>query len=283
MASNEVPVVEEFRLEDSHFNRVRVMLKERTGIALSDVKRAMVYSRLAKRLRTLGLDNFDDYLARVESDPEEETCFKNALTTNLTHFFREAHHFEFLKDTIVPEWRARRSGKPLRVWSAGCSTGMEPYSIAISLREAGLKPKSDYTILATDIDGDVLDKARARVYKLEDVDSLSLERKKNWFLKGTGGRAGSALVKPELATGIDFQILNFIEPWGVEARSLDVVFCRNALIYFERDLQTKLVTQFERVIVPDGYLLLGHSESIPDGLASLQNLGKTVFRKAGAS
>jgi len=180
----------EFELGDAEFETIRRLVGERTGIVLSDAKRDMVYGRLARRLRALGLRRFRDYLARLEAgDAEEMVAFTNALTTNLTAFFREPHHFEFLQQTLLPELlQQQRSSRRLRIWSAGCSTGEEPYSIAMVVRET-VPEDWDVKILATDLDSDVVRHARDGIYRAERVEGLSRERLRRWVRRGKGDKA----------------------------------------------------------------------------------------------
>jgi chemotaxis protein methyltransferase CheR len=264
----------EYTRED--FARVRRLIHGRVGIALNESKQDMVYNRLAKRLRALRLESFVDYLALLEDPSHAEwQQFVNALTTNLSHFFREAHHFAMLVD------HCRALGRtPLRIWSAAASTGEEPYSIAMTLCEAygGAPPPA--SVLATDIDTTVLATAEQGVYPLDRVEQVSPERLKRFFLRGTGANAGFARVRPEVARLVQYRVLNLTEPrWDLGA-PFDAIFCRNVMIYFDKKTQYAVLERMARVIRPDGLLFAGHSESFLHAADLFQSIGKTVYRPA---
>ena len=245
----------DFLLTERDFEKVRALIHKRAGISLGSHKREMVYSRLARRLRSLQLSDFGSYLELLESDDrsDEWEYFTNALTTNLTSFFREAHHFPLLAE------HAKKTGRPYSVWCAAASTGEEPYSIAITLAEA-LGDRAG-TVLATDIDTQVLAKARAGVYTTEQVARLQQEQLKRFFLKGTGARAGSVKVKPDLASTITFEPLNLLAPdWGIREK-FDAIFCRNVMIYFDKPTQGRILERFAPLLKPNGLLFAGHSEN----------------------
>ncbi|WP_454765851.1 CheR family methyltransferase [Cupriavidus campinensis] len=265
----------DFLLTDHDFEKVRALIHKRAGISLGSHKREMVYSRLARRLRSLQLSDFGSYLALLESDErsQEWEFFTNALTTNLTSFFREAHHFPLLAA------HAKKTGRPFSVWCAAASTGEEPYSIAITLAEA-LGDRAA-TVLATDIDTQVLAKARAGVYTSEQAARLSPERLKRFFLKGTGARAGSVKVKPDLASTITFEPLNLLSPdWGLREK-FDVIFCRNVMIYFDKPTQGRILERFAPLLKPNGLLFAGHSENFSYVTRAFQLRGQTVYELAG--
>lgn len=246
----------DFLLTERDFEKIRALIHKRAGISLGSHKREMVYSRLARRLRTLQLADFSTYLAQLEADERssEWEYFTNALTTNLTSFFREAHHFPLLAE------HAKKIGRPYSVWCAAASTGEEPYSIAITLAEA-LGERAG-TVLATDIDTQVLAKARSGIYTAEQVSRLSQERLKRFFLKGTGARAGSVKVKPELAATVTFEPLNLLAPdWGLREK-FDAIFCRNVMIYFDEEAKAELEERFVDQLAPAGHLYIGHSERL---------------------
>jgi chemotaxis protein methyltransferase CheR len=264
----------EFAYTERDFERVRRLIRARVGIALNDSKQNMVYNRLTKRLRQLRLASFADYLALLEDAAHPEwQHFVNALTTNLSHFFREEYHFPILVEHVKALGRT-----PVRVWSAAASTGEEPYSIAIALCEAfgGLQPPA--TVLATDIDTHVLGHAQRGVYAMERVEQVAPERLKRFFLRGTGGNAGHAKVRPELARLIEYRRLNLTEPgWSLEQR-FDAVFCRNVMIYFDKATQYQVLERIHRVLAPDGLLFAGHSESFLHAAELFKPAGKTVYR-----
>lgn len=267
----------DFLLTERDFDKIRALIHRRAGISLGAHKREMVYSRLARRLRALQLTDFASYLARLEADDHsaEWEYFTNALTTNLTSFFREAHHFPLLAE------HARQVGRPYSVWCAAASTGEEPYSIAITLAEA--LGERAATVLATDIDTQVLAKARAGVYSAEQVARLSQERLKRFFLKGSGQRAGLVKVKPELASTINFAPLNLLAPdWGIRER-FDAIFCRNVMIYFDKPTQGRILERFVPLLKPNGLLFAGHSENFSYVTRSFQLRGQTVYELAGSA
>jgi chemotaxis protein methyltransferase CheR len=244
---------------------------------LGDHKREMVYSRLARRLRSLRLVDFGSYLAMLDGDDgsDEWEHFTNALTTNLTSFFREAHHFPLLAE------HARKVGRPFSVWCSAASTGEEPYSLAITLAEA--LGDRVATILATDIDTQVLAKATAGVYSTDQVAKLSPERLKRFFLKGSGQRAGLVKVKPELASTIRFESLNLLaNNWGIHEK-FDAIFCRNVMIYFDKPTQTRILERFVPLLKPNGLLFAGHSENFSYVTRAFQLRGQTVYELASAA
>lgn len=264
-------------LTDADFNRICQLIYERAGIVLAENKREMVYSRLAKRLRLHGISHFGEYLDRLARQPaaREWEAFTNALTTNLTAFFREAHHFPLLAQHI--------SGRtePVRIWCAAASTGEEPYSIAMTLLET-LSPSvaSQSQVVATDIDTDALNKARMGVYPLKQVLEVGEERVRRFFLKGSGERVGLARVRPELMKMVDFRQLNLHAPrWDVGG-PFDVIFCRNIMIYFDKPSQTRILKRFVSCIKPDGLLITGHSENFTYLTEDFKLRGQTVYTLA---
>jgi chemotaxis protein methyltransferase CheR len=269
----------EYRLED--FERLRALSFAYSGIRVPDDKFDMFYSRIAKRLRVLGISRFRDYCALVEdrSGPEF-TEFINAITTNLTSFFRENHHFEYLRGTVLPELLRRNAAeRRLRAWSAGCSTGEEPYSIAMTLLEADPRLKDwDAKMLATDLDTRVLATAADGVYEAERVNRMDPARLQRWFLKGSAGQSGRVRVKEPLRNLIHFKQLNLIGPWTLNG-PFDFIFCRNVLIYFDQPTKSRLIERFENLLAPGGHLFIGHSESLHTISQRLENLGQTIYRK----
>lgn len=265
----------EYTAED--FDRLRKLIRERAGISLSDHKRDLLYSRLRRRIRELGLTSFAEYRQHVDDRLSTElTELINAVTTNYTFFFREAHHFDFLSQTGFPELQRLRSGaKEIRIWSAGCATGEEPYSIAQSARETVRDPAWRVKILATDIDTSALLKADAGMYSEASVRNVEADRLREMF-----SRAGGQLqIRPELRSMITFRWLNLIEHWPIK-RPLDIIVCRNVIIYFEPEMQRKLIQRFTDLLAPGGYLFLGHSESAPQQERMLVGRATTVYQKA---
>jgi len=270
----------EFHFTERDFRRIQGLVRDHIGIHLTDAKRELVYSRLARRLRELGLRRFEDY-CEVLGQPNgtELPRFVNAVTTNLTAFFREAHHFEFLAQRLVPETLAATSRRPapLRVWSAGCSSGEEPYSIAMTLAEAG-GGVLDVRILATDINSEVLERARQGVYPERLVEPLSRERRRRWLQRGRGSRAGHVRVAEALRRSVRFNELNLLADWPVRG-PLDAIFCRNTMIYFDKPTQRQIFERFARVLRPGGYLFIGHSETLFRISDRFQAVGRTVYRR----
>jgi len=268
------------RLSERDFRRVARLTQERTGIMLNESKKELVFSRLSRRLRVLGLDAFDTYLDRVEGGDEGELEeFINALTTNLTAFFREPHHFEMLGGPVLQEIRRLNPNGPLKVWSAGCSTGEEPYSIAMTLAEA-LPSPDDVRILATDIDSRVVEHADAGVYDAKRVTGIPRARQKRWLLRGKGANEDRVKIRDELRAMVHFRQLNLFDPWPMKG-PLDVIFCRNTLIYFDKPTQKQLVERFATLLRPEGYLFIGHSESLFRVTEDFRLLEQTLYRRAG--
>lgn len=272
------------------FNVFRNMILEEAGISLEDSKCELLRNRLRKRLAHHGLNSFDAYIKLLENDdPQglEKHEFINCLTTNKTDFFRESHHFEFLTQSFFPErkQRARTAAtKKLRIWSAACSTGEEPYSIAMSARDTfGLANGWDIKILASDIDSNCLRTAAHGIYPERRVEHLPLDQKKRSFLRGSGDREGTVRIQPELREMIRFRRINFADRcWPIQTK-FDVIFCRNALIYFERNFQAKLIRRFLNYVHPNGYLIFGHSENL-SWMPELEPVGQTIYRpKASTS
>jgi chemotaxis protein methyltransferase CheR len=263
-----------FVLTDRDFSRVRRLIYDYAGIKLSEQKRNMVYNRLVRRLRSQGGVDFSQYLDLVQAErSDEREAFVNALTTNLTSFFREAHHFDLLASWAGE--RAKSVSAPLRVWSSGCSTGEEPWSIAMVLREAGCRAE----ILATDIDSEVLRTAHAGIYPAERTESMPQARVRRHFLRGVGANEGLLSVHPELRTMVRFGQLNLQAPSWSAAGRFDAIFCRNVVIYFEREAQLRLADRFAAVLASGGLLLVGHSESFPASHAAFRSCGRTAYER----
>ncbi len=244
-------------LSSDDFRRVRRIAYERAGLAIPPGMEGLVRSRVSKRLRERRIPTFSAYLDTVEAEAngDEMVALIDLLTTNKTDFFREAAHFDFLLAHIVPAVVA--SGKPLRIWSAGCSSGEEPYTLSMVLREA-LPPRYDFRILATDICTKVVAAAKQGTYTAQQLGDVSPERRKRWF---TPGADGSATVTPELRAPISFAHLNLMAAWPMSG-PFDVIFCRNVMIYFDKPTVTRLVNRFHQLLAPNGHLFIGHSESL---------------------
>jgi chemotaxis protein methyltransferase CheR len=274
----------DYMLTTDNFRQIADTLNGETGIYLSDEKAPLVYSRLGKRLKALGMSNFTDYCALIISDKgvDERMNMMNALTTNVTRFFREPHHFDTLKKDVLPKLlaEAKRGGK-VRIWSAACSSGEEPYSIALTV--LSLLPDAhsyDIKILATDVDKNILHKASEGVYRDDDVEIMPDTQKRKYFEKADRS-SGTWVAGDELKRLITFRQLNLIKPWPISSR-FDIIFCRNVVIYFQETTQQELWTRFHKAIEPKGWLFIGHSERITgpasssfkcEGFTSYQRLG----------
>ncbi len=265
----------DFEFLDRDFRRVCKMIYTLAGIHLADHKRDMVYSRLARRLRALNMVRFSDYLDFVEANPErEEQAFINALTTNLTSFFREAHHFDALRDQL----RKVPRGDTVDIWCAAASTGEEPWSLAITACEAFNTDKPPVRIFASDIDTNALATAAAGRYSIDRIADLSAERKRRFFLRGTGPNQGYVRVKPFLQQLVEFRQLNLLgADYGLKQRFL-AVFCRNVMIYFDKPTQYEVLRRIAPLLAPGGRFYAGHSESFAHALDLVQPCGRTIYR-----
>ena len=261
----------EFAFTTADFERVRKLIYAHAGIALSPAKQDMVYSRLARRLRETRLKTFGDYLALLErGDKGEWEKFVNSLTTNLTSFFREPHHFPMLAAHL----KKLQGKSPIKIWCSAASTGEEPYSIAMTAVEAFNSFNTPVTIVASDLDTNVLAIAAKGVYAHDRVDKLSPERLSRFFVRGTGAQDGNYTVKPELRRMISFQRLNLLEPnWSLRG-PFDALFCRNVMIYFDKPTQYKILQRFAPLMSDNGQLFAGHSESFLHAADLFRSLGK---------
>jgi chemotaxis protein methyltransferase CheR len=274
----------EFVLTDAEFDEIRRRVKAQSGIALGANKRELVYGRLSRRLRALNLDTFAEYLALLDSGHEEELVeFCNAITTNLTSFFRENHHFEYLRDSILlPRLAAANNSRRLRIWSTACSSGEEPYSIAMTICEAIPDVRRwDIKILATDIDSDMVARAKRGIYNADRVSGLNRERLRRFFQPVNQDSATAYRVSEEIASLITFKQLNLMHPLPVRG-PFDVMFCRNVVIYFDKDTQRDLFARFAPLQQPGQILFLGHSESLFKVSESWDLIGKTIYRRRDA-
>ncbi|WP_243372864.1 CheR family methyltransferase [Geotalea sp. SG265] len=261
-------------LTEEEFESIRGLIHRIAGISLSPNKKDLVYSRLARRLRARRLVSFTDYIGILEGgDRNEREAFINALTTNMTSFFREAHHFPILARHL----ESVREKRAIAFWTCASSTGEEPYSLAITAVEQFNSFNAPVRIFATDIDTSVLERARRGIYSLEQLQMLAPERLKRFFLRGGGENAGFAKVKPELQEMISFRQLNLLnDDWGIRER-YDAIFCRNVLIYFDKATQQRVLKKLARYLKPDGLLFVGHSESLQHDGELFRLCGKTVY------
>ena len=269
---------EEFILTDEEFHEIRRVVHRTTGIALAETKRHLVYGRLARRLRALGMTTSREYLQFIEDDGGELEEFCNAITTNLTFFFREGHHFQYLSSTVLPMLQKQNAAsRRIRIWSAGCSTGEEPYSIACCVLETlGSLRDWDIRILATDLDSKVLAYGQAGIYPADRLDKVDKARRERWFVPQAGGAQWSA--RDELRRLISFKRLNLMEQWPLKG-PFDVIFCRNVVIYFDKPTQRVVFGRMAELQRPGGHLFIGHSESLFNVCEQYQLIGQTTYRK----
>lgn len=264
------PMVREFEFTNADFDRVRKLIYAQAGISLSSAKQDMVYSRLARRLRATGTKTFTQYLDRLErGDRDEWERFINSLTTNLTAFFREPHHFPMLAEHL----RKQQGKHPLRIWCCAASTGEEPYSLAMTCAETFSSGLDLVAIVASDVDTNVLATALKGEYGPDRTDKLSPERLRRFFSPVADGYSA----KPELRRMITFQRINLLDPsWPVRG-PFDAIFCRNVMIYFDKATQYKILSRFAPMLHPEGLLYAGHSESFLHAADIFRSIGKTVY------
>ena len=268
----------EFRFSDADFERVRKLIYARAGISLHEGKQAMVYGRLSRRLRETGHTSFSAYLDGLEqlsgSDGATEwQAFINCLTTNLTSFFREPHHFEALTEEL-----RKRRGRPIRMWCNAASTGEEPYSLAITVLDT-LDVRAQVSILCTDIDTNVLSTAERGVYS-GDTRGLSQEQLKRYFMRGTRANAGQIRVKPELQKLVEFRMFNLMNTsWSSLGEPFDIVFCRNVMIYFDAPTQRRVLERTHAQMAPGSLLFVGHSENFTESRDLFELRGKTIYQR----
>lgn len=273
MASND----REFIFTDHDFENVRKLIYSHAGIALNTSKKDMVYSRLARRLRATGLSTFRDYLKRLEgNDANEWQAFTNALTTNLTSFFREQHHFPILAEHV----HKLKGRHPINLWCSASSTGEEAYSMAMTMVEVFNTYTPPVRIIATDLDTNVLAKAEAGIYAMERLEKMPPEKVRNFFLKGSGKQEGFAHIRPELRDMITFRQINLLDDNWLLRPPLDAIFCRNVMIYFDKQTQHRILNKFLPLLRPDGLLFAGHSESFYHAADLFKLIGNTVYQVA---
>lgn len=274
-----------YQIGEAQFHALRDVMYRETGVSLGDAKRPLVCSRLARRLKTLGLTDYGEYLRYLQQGDARRSELQhlvNCLTTNKTDFFRENHHFEFLRDTVLPnlEAAARKGArKRLRIWSSACSQGDEPYSIAMTIMEHLPDWRSwDVRILASDINTDVLRIANEGIYPIAKIDRIDESYKRKYLLFGRGAKAGQVQIRPEVRSLISFRQINLVRQWPFRA-PFDVIFCRNVIIYFDQVTQSRLLERMAEQLTPNGFLILGHSENPPWLKNYFDSRGHTIFEK----
>lgn len=270
---------QEFELSDADFKVISKKIFDVSGIVIADQKKTMVYSRLVRRLRALKLDSFSDYIKLIEMNTEEFTNFINSLTTNLTSFFRESHHFDFLKEHLKNITKQKKS---VRIWSAGCSAGMEPYSIAMVVMDIFGNELNEYDIkiLATDIDTDILSKAKTGIYDISEKKNIPEPYFKKYCNNTTLGDDQKIGINPAIRKLVFFNQLNLLSEWPIK-RKIDIIFCRNVIIYFDKNTQINLFKRFHQVLENSGVLFIGHSETIPGSKEKFELIAKTTYKKLG--
>ena len=269
---------QDIELTQHEFDEIRELVREITGISLSEAKHDLVYSRFRKRLRANGLNSFAQYIELVRSGAaDEREQFANAITTNLTSFFREAHHFEYLKKHVIPDL-SERSNRRIRMWSAGCSTGEEVYSIAVTLLQNWQSIRQfDVKLLATDLDSSVVATAHDGIYVESRIEDIEESLRRRWFSR-VRGDSGSVQVDAEARKLVYSKVLNLMEPWPVKG-PFQVIFCRNTVIYFTKDVQRVLFDRFAELQEVGDYLFVGHSESLSRVTDRYELVDRTVYRK----
>jgi len=271
-------VEKEFCMREEDFQFLADLAYKTSGIVLGEHKKELLYSRIARRIRALKLASFSDYCGYIQDHQDQELShFLNSITTNLTSFFRESHHFEFLTKELIPSFKKRSKTQPIRIWSSASSTGQEPYSIAITLYKNLNIKNHDVKILATDLDSNVLNKGRSGEYGLDEIEQMPRDYLK-YFERNQ--REGVGRVKQDIRDMIQFNRLNLLGPWPIRVK-FDVVFCRNVVIYFNKETQKQLFARLADQIVDGGYLIIGHSESLVGMEKRFRACGRTIYQKIG--
>ncbi|WGV98620.1 protein-glutamate O-methyltransferase CheR [Vibrio sp. YMD68] len=269
---------EEFELTDQDFKYVQWYMHKSVGIYLSDRKRTMVYGRLSRQMRAKGVRKFSQYREIIEGSETERVNFINALTTNKTEFFREYHHFEFLEGPALDQWK-HQGNRSINIWSAGCSSGQEPYSLISSLFVSGaFDAVETVNVFASDLDTSVLDHAKAGIYDQEVIESIPERYLKPCFVKGKSEHKGKIKIKKGLQQHVKFNQLNLFDEWP-KMPPFDLISCRNVMIYFDKPTQENLLKRFHQALKPNGILFIGHSESVGTCSDFFHHLGHTIYVK----
>jgi len=282
MKTSDLTKIFEAKLSKADFERLSSFIYTNYGIKMPPAKHIMLQSRLQKRLRFLNIDNFSEYVSYVFSKKgfEEIVHMIDVVSTNKTDFFREPQHFDFLKNTVLHEAYNHNKQRFFKIWSAGCSSGEEVYTLSMVLAEfCALNIGVDYSILGTDISTIVLEKAMTAVYGLEKVDVIPIEMKRKYLLKSKDKEEKTVRIVPSLRSKAYFQRLNFMDNTYTINENFDIIFCRNVLIYFDRETQEKVITRLSHHLKPGGHFFLGHSESITGLNVPLKQIKPTIFRK----
>jgi chemotaxis protein methyltransferase CheR len=281
LASSAGQPAREFEFSDADFRSLAQYAHLQAGISLADSKRNLVYSRLSRRLRTLGMHSFHEYREYLHENESELESFINAISTNLTKFFRESHHFEHFRASVAaPLLRAEKGGRRLRIWSAGCSSGEEPYTTALVLKgEVPDIERHDVRILATDIDTDVIKRGARGEYPASSIDEVPRPYRE-FFSSAAGGKSDSVAIDRAVRDLVVFKRLNLMEAWPFSG-VFDAIFCRNVMIYFDGPTKLKLIERFTEKVKPGGFLYIGHSESLHGSHAGLSLVGRTIYRREG--
>ena len=272
-------------LTNREFALFQRLIHRQTGIFLPEAKKALVVSRLSRRLRTLGLTSFTSYFELVERDRSEHTVMLDAICTNETRFFREPRQFEFLETEILPRWRQRGEDglmpKRIRAWSAACSTGEEPYSLAMLLRtHFPLEAGWNVEIVASDLSTKVLAAAREAVWPIERAEDIPAEYRRAYMLRGVRGEEGRMRAQPNIRSLVEFRRLNLNDESYAVDGPFDLIFCRNVLIYFDRETKAAVINRLTRHLSPTGLLFLGHSETLHSAAHALKHVGPTAYARS---
>lgn len=277
-----MPYEREFAYTEQNFEYLRRLAAEHAGVVLNNDKFEVIYARLVKRLRVLKLHDFNAYchLLRTNNDMEIN-CFIGAVTTHVTHFFREPHHFDFLARECLPQLvKQKERTHKIRILSAGCSTGKEPYSIAMVLKEnIPMLSQWDIKIIGVDIDSESLTQAKAGIFSEDQQGSLSELRIQKWFYKDATVPKGFMKIRPDLERLVEYKVVNLAKDKWPLYDTFDIIFCRNVVIYFDQELQSKVFNKFADIMSPDGILIIGYSEMLYKICDRFQNIGRTIYKK----